>query len=207
MNSCEARAAHHPGVGADDDEIEPDAAEDPLVGSPVVLVLRVQSRLVPVEGVGILHRELADPDQPAAGARLVAPLGLDVVDDHRQLAVGVDLLPRQIGDDLLVGHRQDHVAVATVLEAGHLRADRVVAARFSPDVGGMDDRHQQLLPADGVHLLADDLLDLAHDPPAERQQAVDARAERPDQGRPQHQSVTGQLDVARRLTQRPAEQV
>ena len=71
----------------------------------------------------------------------------------------------------------------------------------------MDDRHQHLLPADGVHLLADDLLDLADHPPAERQQAEDAGAERADQRRPQHQPVAGQLDVARRLAQRPAEQV
>ena len=200
-------AAHHAGVRADDDEVEPDPAEDPLVGPPVVLVLLVQPRLVPVERVGVLHRELADPDQSAAGARLVTPLGLDVIDDHRQLAVGADLLPRQVGHDLLVGHRQHHVAVAAVLEPGQLRPHGVVSARLPPDVGRMDDRHQQLLPADGVHLLADDLLDLAHDPPAQRQQAVDARAQRSHQRGAQHQTVAGQLDVARRLAQRPAEQV
>jgi hypothetical protein len=71
----------------------------------------------------------------------------------------------------------------------------------------MDDRHQQFLPADGVHLLTNDLLDLAHDSPAQRQQAVDARAERTHQRGAQHQAVAGQLDVARRLAQRPTEQV
>ena len=42
-------APHHPGVGADDDEIEPDPAEDALVGAPVVVVLRIQPRLIAIE--------------------------------------------------------------------------------------------------------------------------------------------------------------
>src|SRR3712207_9473147 len=47
--------------------------------------------------------------------------------------------------------------------------------------------HVHLLPADRVHLLADDLLDLAHHPPPEREQVEDAGAERPDKGGAQHQ--------------------
>ena len=78
-------------------------------------------------------------------------------------------------DDLLVGHREDHVAAVAVLEPGQLRADRVVAAARPPDVGRVDDRHLHLLAADPVHLLADDLLDPLVDPVAERQQRVDAR--------------------------------
>ena len=48
-----------------------------------------------------------------------------------------------------------HIAVATVLEAGHLRADRIVPARFLPDICGVHDGHQHLLPADGIDLLPD----------------------------------------------------
>ena len=200
-------AAHHPGIGADDDEVEPGAAKNALVGAPVIPILLVQPGLVPIETVRVLHRELAHPDQPTTRAGLVPPLGLDVIDKHRQLAIGIDLLPCQIRDDLLVRHRQDHVALAAILEPRQLWANRIVAARLPPDVGGMNDRHEHLLSADGVHFFPNNLLDLAHNPPSERQQAVDAGPQRSYHRRPQHQPVAGQLDVARRLSQRPAEQM
>lgn len=200
-------AAHHAGIRADDDEGQPGAAEDALVGGPVVAVLRIQPGLVAIQAVAVLHGELADADQTAARARLIAPLGLDVVNERRQLAVGIDLLPHEVGHDLLVRHGQHHVALATVMEAGHLRANLVEAARFLPDIGGVHDGHQHLLPADGVDLLADDLLHLGDHAPAQGEQAVDASAERPHHGGAQHQPVAGQLDVARRLTQGPAEEM
>ena len=100
-------------------------------------------------------------------------------------------------DDLLVGHRQDHVAAVAVLEPGQLRADRVVAAAGAPDVGRVDDRHLHLLAADRVLLLADDLLDAVVDALAERQQRVDARAELPDVARPEEESMGRHLGFGR----------
>ena len=88
-------------------------------------------------------------------------------------------------DDLLVGHREDHVALAAVLEPDQLRADLVVAAALLPDLGRMDDRHLHLLAADPVLLLADDLLDPLADPLAERQQRVDPRPELADVAGPE----------------------
>src|SRR5256885_8543706 len=41
----------------------------------------------------------------------------------------------------------------------HLGPDRVPAAAVAPDLGGMQNGHGDLLPADGVHLLADDGVD------------------------------------------------
>ena len=46
-------------------------------------------------------------------------------------------------------------------EAHELGAVVVPAARLLPDLGRLHDRHQHLLAADRVHLLAHDLLDLA----------------------------------------------
>ena len=201
------RAAHHADVRADDDEAQPHPAEDLVVRLTVLLVGDVEPGLVEVEAVRVLHRELADPDQSAPGARLVAPLGLEVVDDLRELAVGVDLLPGEVGDDLLVRHREDHVAVGAVLEAGQLRTDRVIPATLAPDLGRVDDRHQHLLPADRVHLLADDLLDLLDDAVTQRQQAEEPGAERSDHRGAQHELVADDLDVARRFAQGAAEHV
>jgi len=130
-----------------------------------------------------------------------------VVDDLRHLAVGVDLGAGEVGDDLFVGHREHHVTVGAILEARHFGADLVIAASFLPDIGRVDDRHHHFLAADGVHLLADDPFDLAHDPPTEREEAEDAGAERPDHAGAQHQLVADDLDIARRVTQRPAKLV
>ncbi len=167
----------------------PEAGEDPLVRLVVELVTVVQAGLVGVEGVAVLHHELADPDQPATRSGLVAELGLEVVHDGRKLAVRLHDVAEEVGDHLLVGHGQHHVPPAAVLEPDQLGADLLVAARLLPQLGGMDHRHLHLLPADGVHLLADDLLDSLGDREAERQQGVDARAELPDIAGPHEELV------------------
>ena len=168
-------AAHDPDVGGDHDGLETEPLEGPDVRAVLRLVAGVETGLVAVGAVGVLHDELADPDEPATGARLVPPLRLEVVDLLRQLPPRLDDVGQQQADDLLVGHRQDHVPPVAVLEAGQLGADRVVAAARAPDVGRVDDRHLHLLPADPVLLLADDLLDAVVDALAERQQRSRSR--------------------------------
>ena len=54
------------------------------------LVALVEPRRVAVEGVGVLHDELARAQHAGARARLVALLDLEVVEDQRQVAVGAD---------------------------------------------------------------------------------------------------------------------
>ena len=152
-------------------------------------VVGVETSLVAIDAVGILHHEFADPDEPAAGSRLVAPLGLEVVDHHRQLAVAPDDIREEQADHLLVGHRQDHVAPGSILEPSKLRPDRVIAAARAPHVGRVDDRHLHLLAADPVHLFADDLLDPLVDPETQRQERVDPRSELADIARPDQQAM------------------
>src|SRR3989304_1458596 len=73
------------------------------------------------------------------------------------------------GDAPLVRHAEAHVAPVAVLEPEHLAADRVPAARLAPDLGGVDHGHRDLLPADRVHLLAENRADLVEHALAERQ--------------------------------------
>ena len=200
-------AAHHPDVGADRDRVEPEPLEDPDVRAVLGPVAGIQARLVAVAAVGVLHHELADADQAAPGPRLVAPLGLEVVDLQRELAPGLDDVGEEQGDDLLVGHRQDHVPSVAILEPGQLRSDRVEPAARAPDVGGVDDRHLQLLAADRVLLLADDLLDPVVDPLAERQQRVDAGPELADVARADEQTVRRHLGVGRIVTKGAEEEL
>src|SRR6185437_4477861 len=114
-----------------------------------------------MEAVAVLHQELAQANQAATRARLVAELGLYLKDQLRQLAVRRDNRARQIGDGLLMGHRQHHRAPSGIREARQLAADGVVASALAPEFGWLHDRQQQLLPADALHLLTEDGLDAA----------------------------------------------
>ena len=182
-------AAHHARVALDHHAVQAAALVDAVVGADVQPVALLQGLFAHVEAVGVLHDELARAQDAALGPRLVALLGLEVVPHLRELLVAVDLARGQPGDDLFVGHRQRHVGALAVLEAEHLAADGVPAARSparSPPAG---DRHEHLLAADGVHLLADDLLDLLHDAPAGRQVHVDAGGELAHEAGADHQLV------------------
>ncbi len=171
------------------------------------LVGGVQAGLIGVERVGVLHHELAHPDQAAARPRLVTELGLEVVHDGRQLPVALDQVAQQVGNDLLVGHGQHHVPATAVLEADQLGADLGVAAGLLPQLGGVDDRHLHLLAADAVDLLADHLLDALLHAEAQRQQRVDAGAELPHVAGAHQQPVADHLGLGRIVAQAGEEEV
>ena len=173
-------AAHDPDIRPDRHGWQAQPLEDAGVGLVMGLIGGVQPGLVGIERVGVLHDELAHPDQAAARSWLVTELGLEVVDDGGQLAVALDQVAQQVGDHLLVGHGQHHVPAAAVLESNQLGADLGVAAGLLPELGGMDHRHLHLLPADAVDLLADHLLDSPLHAETEGQQGVDAGAQLPD---------------------------
>ena len=173
----------------------------------MLLVALVEPRPVAVERVRVLHHELAHADEPAARARLVAELRLEVVDDHRQLAIAADEVAGELGDDLLVGHRDDRVAARAVLEPDHLVADLVVAPALLPQLGGMHDRHLHLLAADPVDLLADDLLHPLRHAKAERQQRVQPGAQLADVPGAQQQPMRRHLRLGRIVAKRGEEQV
>jgi hypothetical protein len=159
--------------------------------------VRVQAVLVAVEGVGVLHDELARAEQARAGARLVALLDLEVVEAEGQLPVGAHDLGDVLGDRLLVGHGQHHLGAPTVLELEQL--GDAVAPGALPQLGRVQHRHQHLLPADRVHLLADDLHDVLVHPPARRQERPQPGAELPDQARSDHKLVRERLRIRGRL--------
>ena len=157
----------------------------------------VEPRPVAVERVGVLHDELARAQHARARARLVALLGLEVVEAERQVAVGAHELGDVQRHALLVRHREHHVGALAVCELEQL-VD-LVAARAPPRVGRHQDRHQQLLAADRVELLADDLLDLAVHAPAGRQPRPQPRADLADEAGADHELVRQGLGVGGRL--------
>src|SRR6266851_499783 len=197
-----SRPAHHTGIRIHHDVAEAAAVEDLAIGLLVSVVRDVEGGLVGVEGVGVLHEELPGAQHPRARPRLVALLGLDLVPDLREIAIGANLPRGQPRHDFLVRHAQAHVALVPVLEAEHLPADGVPAPRLLPDLRGMQHRHGQLLAADAIHLLADDGVDLLDDPQPDGQVDVDARRELADEPRADHELVADGLGVGRVLPQR-----
>ena len=94
----------------------------------------------------------------------------------------------QVGHDLLVGHAQDHVAPGAILKARHVAADGLPAAGLLPELGRVDDGQGDLLAADGVHLLAEDVFDLVLDPQRQGQVVEDAGGDLVDHAGAQHEA-------------------
>ena len=157
--------------------------------------------MVDVEGIVVLHVELASAHDPEARAQLVAKLPLDLVEVLRQVAVAAHRLPEDIGHDLLMGRAEEHRPVVPVGEAQHLLAVVLVAAALLPKLGRLHRRHEDLLAAGGVHFLAHHLLDLAKHSMAQRQPTVDAGARLPDHAGAQHEPVRDDLRLGRVLSQ------
>ena len=200
------RAAHRAGHRLDDDVVEPEPVEDPDVRVAVQLVALVEPGLVEVEGVRVLHDELAPAQHAGARPRLVAVLRLDLVERQRQVLVrAVHVLDRE-GEHLLVG-RPEQVVVALAVDEPE-DVDAVLAPATGRLVGLTRQQRgeEQLLRPDGVHLLADDRLDPAQHLEAERQPGVDARADPPDVAGPHEQLVARDLGVRRVLAKGSQEQ-
>ena len=191
-------AAHDPALRLDVDRLDPAALEDLLVGRAVALEADPDAVLVAVERVAVLHHELAHPQEPAARAGLVPVLRLEVVPELRQLLVRLDL-PRVERDRLLVREREDEVAVVPVAHVEDL-GDPDPAGRL-PQLGGREHRHLHLLPADRVHLLADDLDDLLVDAPAQRHVRPQPGRDLADEAAAHEQLVADRLRVGGRVAQ------
>ena len=199
-------AADRARVRLDGDRRHATAREDTAVGLEHRLVGGAEAVLVDIEGVGVLHRELAHADQAAARSSLVAELGLDLVERDRQIAVGAGVIAEEAGDHLLVRRSEHELAPALVVEVEEHGAEGLLAPALAPDLHRLDGGQQHLLPARRVHLLAHDGLGLEAGAAAERHVAVGAGHELVDAARAQQQPVARRLRIGGRLAQRASEQ-
>jgi hypothetical protein len=103
-------AAHRAAHRRDDHVGQAEPVERALVGDAVLLVAGLQPGIVDVEAVAVLHRELAPAQQAGAGAGFVAVLGLDLVDDQRQVLVAAVQVLHEQGEHLLVGGGEQEIA-------------------------------------------------------------------------------------------------
>ena len=190
-------AADGAAVGLGHDDGDAATAEDVAVGLGHGLVGCVKARVAGVEGVGVLHGELPDTDEPGAGSWLVAKLGLHLVEDNGQIAVALHVSLDDVGDDLLVGGRQRQGTATAVLQGEHVVAESGGAAGLLPQLHGLEGGHAQFLAAGGVHLLADDLLDLAEGAPGQGEVGVNAGGDLLDEAGAQHQAMAGGFGLGR----------
>ena len=200
-------AAHRARHGRDDDVANPKRVEDALVGVAMAVVDGTQPVVVDVEGVGVLHDELASAQDARARPRLVAVLRLDLVQQHREVLVGA-VLPLQCQrEHLLVGGPEQIVVVAAVLQPEH------AVAVLRPPVRGLIRAtrkkrwEQDLLPANRIHLVAHHALDIAQHPQPQRQPAVEPGTDRADVAGADQQLMAGDLGVGWVVAQRAQEQL
>ena len=201
------RSAHRARGGGADHVLDAQAVEDALVGLPVHLVRACETGVVEVEGVRVLHGELAAPEDPGTGPLLVPVLGLDLVQGDGQVLVrGVLALHREC-EQLLVGGAEEHVVALAVLETEQRRSVLGPPARRLVGLAGQERGQADLLGAGGVHLLSHHLLDPPEGAQAERQPRVHAGRDAPDVAGTDQQFVAQDLGIGRVVAERTQEEV
>ena len=139
-------AADRARVRLDDREIQAAAPEDLAVGRVLRLVGAVEPLGVHVEGVAVVHQELAPAHEPEPRPDLVAELGADLVQRHRKLAVGRHARAHHRRDGLLGRRREAVPAVLAVLEVEEdlLLLVARPAAALLPELPRLQDRQLHL---------------------------------------------------------------
>ena len=182
-------AADRPRVGLHGHRLQTHARERPQIGDEHAVIGLPRAIGVEIEGIGVLHQELAAAHDAEPRAHLVAELPLDVIEVFRQVAIGLHRIAEDLRDLLLVRRPEQHVALVPVLDAQHLRAVIAVAPALLPDLRRLDGGHQELDGASPVLLLANDLLDLFQNAKAKRQPRINPGAGLADHARPQHEPM------------------
>src|SRR5262245_19971022 len=116
----------------------------------MLLVAYVDAVPVDIKGIGVLHCELPHAEQPGLRSWLVAKLGLNLVPDLRQVAIGTNLAAGDCRKNFLVGHAETHVATGAVFETKHVLAHCFPASAFLPEFRRMESREIKLLRAHSV---------------------------------------------------------
>src|SRR6056297_2259364 len=165
-------AADAAGVCQYRSERQPQALEDCRVGG-MHYVVRFAKRVgACVEGVGVLHEELARPHDAEPRTYLVTHLGLDLVKIQRELAIAADFVPDQVGHHLLVRGAKTEIAIVSVPDSQQLRTILLPAPRLLPQLRRLDHRHADFLGAGAVHFLANNGFYLAQYPESKRKPGV-----------------------------------
>ena len=96
-----------------------------------------------------------------------------MVEVDGELLIAAQLIAHERSDRLLVGGAQDKLAVMAVLESYELFAVCVDAAALTPKLSIDHDGHHEFLGIMAVHLIANDVLNLANGAPGKRKIGIE----------------------------------
>ena len=190
------------GIGDDGQGLDVAALADIGVRLLHLVVLLLQALLRGGEAVGVLHDELATAHQAKAGTELITELVLDVIEIHRQLLVGTQLIAHQGSHGLLMRGSEHELTAVAVIKAHKLLAIRIDTAGLTPQLGIDHDGHHELLGAGSIHLVAHDVLDLANRAPRERQIGIETGGLLANHAGTKQQAMARKLGVSRILFER-----
>ena len=194
-------------ISDDGQGLEAAALADIRVRLLHIVVGLLQRLLRRVEGVTILHDELAAAHEAEARAHLIAELILDLIQVDGELLVALELVFDEVGNGLLMGGSENELVVMAIGEAHELGSVDAIATGIPPHLGIDHDGHEQLLGAGGVHLVAYDVFDLAQRAPGKRKVAIQTSGLLANHARAKHQAMAGELGLSRILLQRRSVEV
>ena len=195
-----ARTAHGPGVGLHDHVLQAQPLEDPLVGVSLLLVGDVEAGIRVVEGIRVLHRELAPAQEAGARPRLVPVLVLDLVDRQRQVFVRTVEVLHQQREGLFVSGGEQVVRTLAVLQAENAIAILDPSPGLLVRLAWQERGKVHLLRTGRLHFLTDDGLDLATHLQPERQPGEHPWRLATDVAGPHEEAVADDLRIGRVFT-------
>ncbi|CAB4545331.1 unannotated protein [freshwater metagenome] len=102
-------STHGTGHRRHDYVLQTEAIEDADVGLTVLFIGLLQTGIVNIKGIGVLHDEFAATQDSGAGAGFVAVLGLNLIQAQGKVFVTGVLALDQEGEHFLVGWAEQHV--------------------------------------------------------------------------------------------------
>ncbi len=126
------------------------------------LVRPGQALVGDVEGVRVLHHELAATQHPGSRPGFVPVLGLDLEEHQREVFVRAVLAFDQQREKLFVGGGQEVAGSAPVLQAEQVVPVVLPATALLEDLSRDKGREEDLLRSHCEHFFADDTFHVPH---------------------------------------------
>ncbi len=196
------QSAHDTCVSLDDAVIQTQAVKNAAVGVIHFRIAGIQSLLVDVKGIGVLHDEFTDPDQAEPRSGFVPVFVLDLVQVVGKVLVAAPIHGCSHREQFFMGRSQGVGFAIPVFQGEHVVPEGFPAAGLDIDFFRDNGRHQKFLGTFGIHFLADDFLDVFQDLLAHGHDHVNAVGDLFDHSSPDQQIAGDAVFITGILPQR-----
>ena len=179
---------------------QPAAGKDGAVGIVHFLISHIQPSRIGIKGIGIFHDKFPAAHQAKTGSLFIPEFALDLVQVHRQLAVGTQVVPHQRSNQFFVGRSQAELTAMTVFDPEHFFAVDGPAAAFFPDFSRLQNGHHNFLGTLSVHFLPDNGFNLFDASPGQGQVGIQTAGSLAQITGPEHQFVALDNRLRRNLS-------